>query len=100
MPATFADGDLPARSYEELRTAALSGRLRFAQGGSAFLTRGMFGWMQLASDIPHPQLGAISVVPQAPTEALRIPGDVAHQLVQTLATMLFDRRIGEVTYGS
>jgi len=89
--------DSSAKSYEELRVAALSGDLHCAPGSSVLLNRGVFGWMQLVSEI-SPQLGNAPVA-QAPAGAPVVPGDVAHQLVQALATMLFDRRIGGVIYG-
>lgn len=57
--------------------------------------------MQLLSDISPQQLGDAThaSVPQAAAGAPLVPGNVAHQLVQALATMLFDRRIGGVMYG-
>lgn len=58
----------------------------------------MFYWMQLASDIPHLELGAMPT-PQSSSEAPFVPGDVAPKLIQALVTMLFDRSIGEVMYG-
>ena len=90
------DADLLVSNYEELRLAAISGRSRCGPGSSVFISQGTFSWLQLMRKVPSTKLPEISKRPL--DEAILLPDDIAHNFVETLATMLLHRK-REVAYG-